>query len=46
LCGGSAAYVFCGDATKVRLDRVEIDGREGDGAEFADILRDGLILGG
>ncbi len=38
--------VACGDWQPLRLDRVEIDGREGAGTDFADILRDGLILGG
>jgi UDP-4-amino-4-deoxy-L-arabinose formyltransferase/UDP-glucuronic acid dehydrogenase (UDP-4-keto-hexauronic acid decarboxylating) len=39
-------FVACGDWRWLRLDRIEIDGREGDAREFADILRDGLILGG
>lgn len=39
-------FAACGDRRFLRLTRVEIDGREGDGTEFADVLRDGLILGG
>jgi UDP-4-amino-4-deoxy-L-arabinose formyltransferase/UDP-glucuronic acid dehydrogenase (UDP-4-keto-hexauronic acid decarboxylating) len=39
-------HVRCGDGRLLRLDRVEIDGREGDGTDFADILRDGITLGG
>jgi methionyl-tRNA formyltransferase len=39
-------FVACGDWMWLRLDRVEIDGREGDATEFADILRDGIQLGG
>lgn len=42
----SGVYVVCGDRRLLRLDRVEIDGREGDGMEFADVLRDGITLGG
>jgi UDP-4-amino-4-deoxy-L-arabinose formyltransferase/UDP-glucuronic acid dehydrogenase (UDP-4-keto-hexauronic acid decarboxylating) len=38
-------FVACGDRNWLRLDRVEVGGREGDGMEFADVLRDGLILG-
>jgi UDP-4-amino-4-deoxy-L-arabinose formyltransferase/UDP-glucuronic acid dehydrogenase (UDP-4-keto-hexauronic acid decarboxylating) len=39
-------FVACGDWMWLRLDRIEIDGREGDAKEFADILRDGIQLGG
>jgi UDP-4-amino-4-deoxy-L-arabinose formyltransferase/UDP-glucuronic acid dehydrogenase (UDP-4-keto-hexauronic acid decarboxylating) len=39
-------FVVCGDGRRLKLDRVEIDGREGDGKEFADVLRDGIQLGG
>jgi methionyl-tRNA formyltransferase len=37
--------VHCGDGRSLRLVRVEIAGREGDPAEFADTLRDGTVLG-
>jgi UDP-4-amino-4-deoxy-L-arabinose formyltransferase/UDP-glucuronic acid dehydrogenase (UDP-4-keto-hexauronic acid decarboxylating) len=40
-----AVCATCGDERLLRLDRVEIDGREGRGTDFADVLRDGLILG-
>ena len=43
---GGGVFVACGDWMWLRLDRVEIDGREGDATEFADILRDGIQLGG
>jgi UDP-4-amino-4-deoxy-L-arabinose formyltransferase/UDP-glucuronic acid dehydrogenase (UDP-4-keto-hexauronic acid decarboxylating) len=38
--------VVCGDERLLQLVRVEIDGREDDAREFADILRDGIQLGG
>jgi len=38
--------VVCGDGRLLKLVRVEIDGREGDATEFADVLRDGTELGG
>lgn len=40
------ALVTCGDGKRLRLDLVEVDGREGDAMEFPDVLRAGLILGG
>lgn len=40
------ALVTCGDGRRLRLDLVEVDGREGDGMDFPDVLRAGLILGG
>jgi UDP-4-amino-4-deoxy-L-arabinose formyltransferase/UDP-glucuronic acid dehydrogenase (UDP-4-keto-hexauronic acid decarboxylating) len=43
---GGALCTVCGDGRLLRLARVEIDGREGDGMEFADVLRDGVVLGG
>lgn len=38
--------VVCGDRRLLKLARVEIDGREGDPLEFADVFRDGTQLGG
>jgi len=38
--------VETGSGSMLCLRRVEIDGREGDGTECADVLRDGVILGG
>jgi methionyl-tRNA formyltransferase len=37
-------YVTCGDGRRLRLERVEIDGVEGDGLAFPQVLRDGLSL--
>jgi UDP-4-amino-4-deoxy-L-arabinose formyltransferase/UDP-glucuronic acid dehydrogenase (UDP-4-keto-hexauronic acid decarboxylating) len=41
----SGVHVRCGDERLLKLVRVEIDGREGNANEFADILRDGLVFG-
>ncbi len=41
-----AVLVACGDRRTLRLDRVEIGGKEGDALEFKDQLRDGGILTG
>ncbi len=38
--------VACGDRRTLRLDCVEIGGKEGDALEFKDQLRDGGILTG
>lgn len=38
--------VACGDERLLKLVRVEIEGREADPREFADIFRDGTQLGG
>ena len=42
----SGCHVVCGDRRLLRLDRVEIGGREADAREFPDVLTNGLQLGG
>jgi UDP-4-amino-4-deoxy-L-arabinose formyltransferase/UDP-glucuronic acid dehydrogenase (UDP-4-keto-hexauronic acid decarboxylating) len=43
---GYGVVVAGGDRRRLKLTRVEIDGREGDAREFPEILKDGLVLGG
>lgn len=40
----SGVFVACGDRRRLHLTRVEIDGVEGDGLEFPQILKSGLEL--
>ena len=37
-------FVSCGDRRRLRLGRVEIDGRTGDALEFPAVLSDGVVL--
>lgn len=39
-------FVACGDRRRLRLRKVEIDGRTGDALEFPEFLADGVALGG
>ena len=46
ILAGDGIHVVCGDRRLLRLERIEIDGREGDALEFADVLKSGVRLGG
>jgi len=37
-------FVSCGDRRRLRLRKVEIDGRSGDALEFPEVLADGVVL--
>jgi len=38
-------FVACGDRRRLRLAKVEVDGRTGDGRDFPDVLAAGTVLG-
>jgi hypothetical protein len=41
-----AAAVVCGDRRLLRLERIEIGGREGGPDDFPEFLKHGIVLGG